>query len=150
MDISNYFYSFYSQSLQVLLHHAEENEDDMATIIAQRDAALADREKILADLKSALAFKKQAHEDRRKAEDIMRRSDKKQEELKAAIEKLKTEHFKDVENLKDYINQARAESSAKDEEIKALQSAKDKWEAAYRQSVKDMAQMDENYQTHIL
>ena len=80
----------------------------------------------------------------------MKRSDQKQEELKATIEKLKAEHFKDVENLKDYINQARAESSAKDEEIKALQSAKDKWEAAYRQLEKDMAQMDENYQTHIL
>ena len=80
----------------------------------------------------------------------MRQSDKKQEELKAAIEKLKAEHFKDVENLKDFINQARAESSAKDEEIKALQSAKDKWEAAYRQLEKDMGQMSENYETHIL
>ena len=69
----------------------------------------------------------------------MRRADKKQEELKAAIEK-----------LKDFINQARAESSAKDEEIKALQSAKDKWEAAYRQQEQDMRQMAENYETHIL
>ena len=34
----------------------------------------------------------------------MKRSDAKQEELKATIEKLKAEHFKDVENLKDYIN----------------------------------------------
>ena len=80
----------------------------------------------------------------------MKQSDKKQEELKAAIEKLKTEHFKDVENLKDFINQARAESSAKDEEIKALQSAKDKWEAAYQKLEKDMGQMAENYETHIL
>ena len=44
----------------------------------------------------------------------MKRSHAKQEELKDTIEKLKAEHFKDVENLKDYINQARAESSAKD------------------------------------
>ena len=80
----------------------------------------------------------------------MKRSDQKQEELKATIEKLKAEHFKDVENLKDYINQARAESSAKDEEIKALQSAIDKSEAAYHKLEKDMGQMAENYQTHIL
>ena len=104
----------------------------------------------MADLKSALAFKKQAHEDRRRAEEIMKRSDAKQEELKATIEKLKAEHFKDVENLKDYINQARAESSAKDERMKALQSALEKSEAANRQLEKDMGQMAENYETHIL
>ena len=80
----------------------------------------------------------------------MKRSDAKQEELKATIEKLKAEHFKDVENLKDYINQARAESSAKDEEMKALQSALDKSEAANRKLEKDMGQMAENYETHIL
>ena len=80
----------------------------------------------------------------------MKRSDAKQEELKATIEKLKAEHFKDVENLKDYINQARAESSAKDEEIKALQSALEKSEAANRQLEKDMDQQAENYETHIL
>ena len=68
----------------------------------------------------------------------MKRSDQKQEELKATIEKLKAEHFKDVENLKDYINQARAESSAKDEEIKTLQSALDTSKAAYRELEKDM------------
>ena len=80
----------------------------------------------------------------------MKQSDKKQEELKAVIEKLKAKHFKDVENLKDFINQARAESSAKDEEIKALQSALDKSEAANRKLEKDMGQMAENYETHIL
>ena len=80
----------------------------------------------------------------------MKRSNAKQEELKATIEKLKAEHFKDVENLKDYVNQARAESSAKDKEIEALRSAKDKWEAAYRQQEQDMRQMAENYETHIL
>ena len=80
----------------------------------------------------------------------MKRSDAKQEELKATIEKLKAEHFKDVENLMDYINQARAESSAKDEKMKALQSALEKSEAANRQLEKDMGQMAENYETHIL
>ena len=70
--MSNYFRSFHSQSLQVLLHHAEENEDDMATLVAQRDAAMADKEKILADLKAALQFKKQANEDRRRAEELMK------------------------------------------------------------------------------
>ena len=104
----------------------------------------------MADFKSALAFKKQAHEDRRRAEEIMKRSDAKQEELKATIEKLKAEHFKDVENLKDYINQARAESSAKDKEIEALKSANKKWEVAYHQLEEDMSQMSENYETHIL
>ena len=63
----------------------------------------------------------------------MLRSDAKQEELKATIEKLKAEHFKDVENLKDYVNQARAESSAKDKEIEALKAANKKWEVAYHQ-----------------
>ena len=150
LGVSNNGRPLYFQSLQVLLHHAEENDDDKATLIAQRDAALADREQLVADLKSALAFKKQAHEDRRRAEEIMKRSDAKQEELKATIEKLKAEHFKDVENLKDYVNQARAESSAKDKEIEALRSAKDKWEAAYRQQEQDMHQMAENYETHIL
>ena len=150
LSISNNGRSLYFQSLQVLLHHAEENEDDKATLIAQRDAALADRERLVNDLKSALAFKKQAHEDRRRAEDIMNRSHAKQEELKAYIEKLKAEHFKDIENLKDYINQARAESSAKDEKMKALQSALEKSEAANRQLEKDMGQMAENYETHIL
>ena len=150
LSISNNGRSLYFQSLQVLLHHAEENEDDKATLIAQRDAALADRERLVNDLKSALAFKKQAHEDRRRAEDIMKRSHAKQEELKATVEKLKAEHFKDVENLKDYINQARAESSAKDEKMKALQSALEESEAAYRQLEKDMGQMAENYETHIL
>ena len=80
----------------------------------------------------------------------MKRSDQRQEELKATIEKLKAEHFKDVENLKDYINQARAESSAKDEKIKTLQSALDTSKAAYRELEKDMGQMAENYETHIL
>ena len=80
----------------------------------------------------------------------MKQSDAKQEELKATIEKLKAEHFKDVENLKDYINQARVESSAKDEKMKALQSALEKSEAAYRQLEEDMGQMAENYETHIL
>ena len=104
----------------------------------------------MADLKSALAFKKQAHEDRRKAEDLMKRSDAKQEELKATIEKLKAEHFKDVENLKDYVNMARAEASAMDEKMKALQLALEKSEAANRELEKDMGQMAENYETHIL
>ena len=80
----------------------------------------------------------------------MKRSDQKQEELKATIEKLKAEHFKDVENLKDYVNQARAESSAKDEKMKALQSALDKSEAANRQLEKDFDRQAENYETHIL
>ena len=119
-------------------------------LVAQRDAAIAAKEKIMDDLKSALQFKKQANENRRRAEELMKQSDKKQEELKAIIEKLKAKHFQDVENLKDFINQARAESSAKDDEIKALQSARDKWEAAYRQQEKDMGQMAENYETHIL
>ena len=150
LSISNNGRSLYFQSLQVLLHHAEENEDDKATLIAQRDAALADRERLVNDLKSALAFKKQAHEDRRRAEDIMNRSHAKQEELKAYIEKLKAEHFKDIENLKDYINQARAESSAKDEKMNALQSALDKSEAARRELEKDLDRQAENYETHIL
>ena len=80
----------------------------------------------------------------------MKRSDAKQEELKATIEKLKAEHFKDVENLKDYVNMARAEASAKDEKMKALQSALEKSEAANRQLEKDMDQQAENYETHIL
>ena len=111
---------------------------------------MADKEKVLADLKSALQFKKQANEDRRRAEELMKQSDRKQEELKAFIKKLKADHHTDVEKLKEYINESRAESSAKDEEIKALQSAKDKWEAAYRDLEKDMGQMSENYETHIL
>ena len=81
---------------------------------------------------------------------MMKRSDAKQEELKATIEKLKAEHFKDVENLKDYVNMARAEASAKDEKMKALQSALEKSEAANRELEKDMGQMAENYETHIL
>ena len=80
----------------------------------------------------------------------MNQSDRKQEELKAFIKKLKAEHHNDVEKLKDYINQSRAESSAKDGEIKALQSANDELKAAYSQLEKDMGEMDENYQTHIL
>ena len=80
----------------------------------------------------------------------MNRSHAKQEELKATIEKLKAEHFKDVENLKDYINQARAESSAKDEKMNALQSALDKSEAARRELEKDLDRQAENYETHIL
>ena len=111
---------------------------------------MADKEKILADLKSALQFKKQANEDRRRAEELMKQSDKKQEELKAFIKKLKADHHTDVEKLKEYVNESRAESSAKDEEIKTLQSARDKWEAAYRQQEQDMKQMAENYETHIL
>ena len=80
----------------------------------------------------------------------MKQSDRKQEELKAFIKKLKSDHHNDVEKLKEYVNESRAESSAKDEEIKALQSARDKWEAAYRQQEQDMRQMTENYETHIL
>ena len=81
---------------------------------------------------------------------MMNQSDRKQEELKAFIKKLKADHRNDVEKLKEYVNESRAESSSKDEEIKALKSAKDKWEAAYRQQEKDMRQMAENYETHIL
>ena len=80
----------------------------------------------------------------------MNQSDRKQEELKAAMKKLKAEHHKDVEQLKDFINQSRAETSAKDEEIKALLSAKDELKAAYTELEKDMGEMEENYKTHII
>ena len=80
----------------------------------------------------------------------MKQSNNKQEELKAFIKKLKVDHHNDVEKLKDYINQSRAESSAKDKEIEALKSASNKWEVAYHQLEKDMSQMSENYETHIL
>ena len=122
----------------------------MASVVAQRDVALADREKILADLKSALAFKKQAHEDRRRAEELMKQSDRKQEEQKAAFELERVEYQKEIAQLKDFVNQARAESSAKDEEIKALTSIRNDMKAAYTQLEKDMGDMEENYKIHLI
>ena len=81
---------------------------------------------------------------------MMNQSDRKQEELKAFIKKLKADHHNDVEKLKEYVNESRAESSAKDKEIEALKSANNKWEVAYHQLEEDMSQMSENYETHIL
>ena len=99
---------------------------------------------------SFLPDREREEAERKAREELRQEWIRKQEELKAFIKKLKAEHHNDVEKLKDYINQSRAESSAKDGEIKALQSANDELKAAYSQLEKDMGEMDENYQTHIL
>lgn len=122
----------------------------MTSIIAQKDEVMADRDRILAYLKSAIAFKKQANEDKRKAEGLLRHCNKKQQEQKVVFDLEKAELLKEIAMLKDFVNQARGESSAKDEEIKALSSAKIEMEAAYAQLEKDMVAMEENYQTHLL
>lgn len=58
--------------------------------------------------------------------------------------------LQEIAMLKDSVNQARGESSAKDEEIEAFTSAKGEMEAAYAQLEKDMADMEENYKTHLM
>lgn len=65
------------QALQVLLHHADMDDNDVASIITERDRARANRDKVLVDLKAALAFKREANAEKRRLEDLLVRSDKK-------------------------------------------------------------------------